>query len=177
MNSQRLPGKNFRMLCGRPLVEWTLMLARCFYDRANVWIVYRGQPPVGADWELLNNYTYHIIAEPYFGEPTSSMNAVLTVPLEDRCYGVLLLQPTYVPRNRTQVEWFIHAADADGNTRTVDPRTNDANGNLYYVNDASKGFARNLDDHNPGVDIDTLEDFENAATLMAKRLALPDVRL
>ena len=168
--STRLPGKNFKPLCRLPLVEWSLMLARCFYDRGNIWCVVRGALDRN-DEELLRHYSDHVVSEPALGEETSALNAVLTVPLEARSYGALLLQPTYVPRTRRQVEWFIRAAAAEGNTRTVTPEDGQPNGNLYYINDASKGYELDLRDHGVGVDINTLEDFQRAETLMAQRLA------
>jgi CTP:molybdopterin cytidylyltransferase MocA len=173
--SRRLPGKCWRPLCGRPLVEWTLMTARCFFAPEDVWVVVRGSHP-DCNKQLLHNYSDHVVREPMLGQPPSALNAVLCVPLAARADGVLLMQPTFVGRDLFDLEWFLRqpggkiASSRDGHTN---------DGNVYIFRNTHESVQRVVYPHSevgdpvtkPGVDINTLEDFNRAETLMAERLA------
>ena len=171
--SKRLPGKNFKYMCGRPLFAWTLRTARMFFRPQEIYAVYRGKLPFGAKY-ILSWGGGAVIPEQPIGLETSAINAVLNVPFTARRGGVLLMQPTYVWRDPHDVEFFLHTVTQPGNAyRNVRTTGKDGepNGNLYWIQEPTRENLWHSIWLGDGVDINTQEDFGRAEKIMADRLA------
>ena len=119
--SKRLPGKNSKLLCGKPLVQWTIEAAKQCHSISEV--------VVSTDSEEIANIAQKIGAEPPFlrpkeisGDESTGMDVVKHTLNYYREHGrefnyVLMLQPTSPLRTSDNIQEAIntlHAKSADG---------------------------------------------------------------
>lgn len=190
--SKRLPGKNKRMLGGKPLVCWTIEAALTSrLDRVVVSSDDNEIRGIALDWGA----EIHRRPDWLSQDDSSPYDLARVIIREYPCTHVMLLQPTSplrtakyinailsmdgVIRSRVHVnESKVEVTESRVEViQTVNRETQEANGAIYC---AKNQFWTDLDfsfDDYPGVhnfhmnpllsiDIDTLEDFEKAASLL-----------
>lgn len=174
--SKRLPGKNVRDLCGKPLIAWTIEAARasrlltdlvCSTDDERVidLCVEMGVDVVLRPAELAT-------------DAARSEDAILHALMGYSCDYVCLLQPTSPLRTAEDIDACVAAAVHCGGAAITESMSNPGEPNgAVYVAAADWFRARGFTCHAIGVvmpskrsvDIDTADDFERAEKLMSVR--------
>ena len=176
--SKRLPGKNIKELCGKPLIAWTIEAAKnC--ERV---VVTTDSDEIG---EVSIKYGAEVIWRPdhLATDDAKSIDVVLdvidTVGWEGR---TMLLQPTSPLRTSEDIDnaWWIMDTHGCGNVVSVN-ESHKTNGAIYLCEDGYWEQYRTFRGISTGlyimpmersVDIDTIEDFKLAEAYLNK-LGLP----
>lgn len=129
--SVRIPGKNMRLLRGRPLVEWTIMAANyCPYIDHTI---------VSTDWDAVANLALdHECTVVHRSPELATSEADSYGPIHEvlstigMVENAVLLQPTSPTRNATALSYFISAADHFGEPiAAANPGASVPNGSMY----------------------------------------------
>ena len=177
--SKRLPGKNIKELCGKPLIAWTIEAAK---NCARV-VVTTDSDEIG---EVSVKYGAEVIWRPdhLATDDAKSIDVVLdaidTVGWEGR---TMLLQPTSPLRTSVDIDnvwWLLEMTGAE-NVISIDDTNKETNGAIYLCKSGywkeHKAFwgwntaLYSMPDER-SVDIDTIEDFKLAEAYLNK-LGLP----
>jgi len=181
--SKRLPGKNKKMFCGKPLICWTIEVAlECnFIDEIIV-----STDDIDIMKLIDNKYPFNkikLIARPpeLAQDDTPLKDVILSLGLND-WDEVILLQPTSPLRKSTDIHYCysVWKLNKYGNvvSCSFDGINYKRNGAIYIW--VLKWIKKNGFDciltnvyimpEERSIDIDTLEDFEEAERIMLKRL-------
>lgn len=121
MTSQRLPQKNMRVLCGRPLLYYSIRVAQL--SRAVSTTVVSSESPIVLDYAITQGASVHR-RTPDLSEPAVRNVDVLRhwyEPLEEKPEIVVLLQPTHPMR------------DPEDLSRAVDQLRNDPEADSLFT--------------------------------------------
>lgn len=174
-NSRRLPGKNTRMLCGKPLIAWTIEAALTCGALDEV-LVSSDDPAVR---DIAEQWGVYAPGRPDFlATDTASIYDVVRYHLKHgmRADHVMLLQPTSPLRTAEDIDTFVQLALLEpAPVHSCALGELKANGAIYL---AAMADWRNRDfnfdttahriymDPARSIDINTLEDFEAAERYM-----------
>lgn len=190
MGSKRLPGKNKRDLCGKPLIAWTIEQAsRCsFFDE--IIITSDDVNVLKMGYGTYRDKRFKVKRRPdYLSTDESSIKDVILYELQgyDDLTVVILLQPTSPLRTDYDISMAYTIFTKRVSCPVIPVFREDEyrfklNGAVFVF---TLGSLRLSDDILSGefsciyvmpkersVDIDTLEDFQEAERLMKKRLGL-----
>jgi CMP-N-acetylneuraminic acid synthetase len=172
--SKRLPGKNYRLFAGKPLVSWTIELAKkCDYiDKI---IISTDDPQVIAIGEKYECKIHHRKPK----DALDHVNLMQVIPdfIQEDCL-IILLQPTSPLRNMEDIETGFGIYSPDHSVISVfkpNPYTLILNGAVYITHISILQQYRNF--ANPiyylmpkerSIDIDTEEDWRMAEKLFQK---------
>jgi len=195
--SKRLPGKNKRLFCGKPLVCWTVDEAlKCDFideiivstDDEDIMGLFITGFEIDGKGYRYNNKAYKrlsIIKRPEeLAQDDTPMWKVITHALKgyDRLTIIFLLQPTSPLRTAKDIEkgfacFLLYKSCLSG--YWLDAKTVRLNGAVYINYLVEIDMNHRLYGHNPtfymmgyeeSIDIDTLEDFKLAEKMMEERL-------
>ena len=181
-NSKRLPGKNLRQFCGKPLIQWTIEQAKRIKE-IDRWIVttdYNAEllnPPFPLDMFDDVSQQYHDRPKHLCGPNVHMAQVIMGVlaAQNDLPDLVVLLQPTSPTRRDSLIVKAIERAKANTHRQSavsIDRTTREPNGAVYVF---PPHRLPPLDDYVPILshytDINFAEDFDRAEAVMKKRLA------
>lgn len=178
--SKRLPGKNLKDLCGKPLIRWTLDEALQSKVIDTLVVSTDDQAIIGA---VAGRGAQIVERPPYLaGDQSSVYDAIFhaTDHFAPHDY-VMLLQPTSPLRLAEDIDdcAYVCAQQHAPSCITVSPERPVANGAVYIAWTTWLREFRNFDGGRTAVsvmpaersvDVDTMEDFRRAERLLTERL-------
>ncbi len=183
--SKRLPGKNLRPMCGRPLIAWTILAAQGLPIRETARIVVVTEDDAIAS--VAATYGVVVLRRPaHMAQDHTSVYHTINwaTTIYGRAHKVCLLQPTSPLRLASDIKACVAAAGGDipGMPAALTfAKGADAPNGAVYVGDAiwlreggcfdDPGLARVDMPPERSIDVNTLEEFEAAERLMIARLA------
>ena len=180
--SKRLPGKNMKMFCGKPLIQWTIEQANRIKEIDKIVITsdYDIDDLRGEAYSLNQHWQKRIIVHerPYFicDDQTPMAKVICDVLSLDIEWPSLcvLLQPTSPTRTDETVRECIKDASIYGQCFTVNSHPDNylkPNGACYaFWPNQLPPFRGNATVTSDDIDINTLEDFKRAEAVMRERL-------
>ncbi len=180
--SKRLPGKNLKLLHGRPLIAYTILEAQkaAYLDQHSKLVVSTEDDEIA---DVAREYRCDVIKRPlHLAGDKSSVYGTIRHAMDavGGCEAVCLLQVTSPLRVADDIDRCIEAAGPDyKQAMTVGLGDNEANGAVYVGSSEWLRNGGNWDDGTPiwvampkarSVDINTPEEFAEAERLMSVHL-------
>lgn len=174
--SKRLPMKNIKLMCGLPMIAWTILAAK--YAKVTGIVVSTDDndiEDIARDWgcEVLRR-------PPHLGSDTATNENVCRHALSAHpASHIILLQPTSPLRLSNDIDAVIDRLLKTESAIVTYNQTGQKNGAVYgapsrwlLMHDFSAPHIHHEMPDSRSIDVDTQEDFDKAEAIMRERLKL-----